>query len=144
MTHIYLNHIGGVMVNMFTSRAVDHELEPQSGQAKDYEIGICCFTAKHAALRRKSKDWLAQNQDNVSEWGDMSIHELLSQWASIIIIQLSMLVQYKADLVIISLKINLLSQCISWKMAELALNKNHSFTDFLQIMIDLLVFHIKQ
>jgi hypothetical protein len=22
-------------------------------------IGICCFTAKHAALRRKSKDWLA-------------------------------------------------------------------------------------
>ena len=25
------------------------------------------------ALRRKSKDWLARNQDNVSEWGDMSI-----------------------------------------------------------------------
>jgi len=22
----------------------------------------------HAALRRKSKDWLAQNQVNVSEW----------------------------------------------------------------------------
>ena len=29
------------------------------------------------ALRRKSKDWLARNQDNVSEWGDMSIHGLL-------------------------------------------------------------------
>jgi hypothetical protein len=29
-------------------------------------IGICCFSAKHAALRRKSKDWLARNQDNVS------------------------------------------------------------------------------
>jgi hypothetical protein len=29
-------------------------------------ICICCFFAKHAALRRKSKDWLAQNQDNVS------------------------------------------------------------------------------
>jgi len=41
------------------------------------KIGICCFFAKHAALRRKSKDWLAQNQDNVSEWGDMSICRLL-------------------------------------------------------------------
>jgi len=43
------------------------------GKTKDYKIGICCFSAKHAALRRKSKDWLAQNQDNVSEWSDMSI-----------------------------------------------------------------------
>ena len=34
--------------------------------------------AKHAALRRKDNDWLARNQDNVSEWGDMSIHELVS------------------------------------------------------------------
>jgi len=24
---------------------------------------ICCFTPKHTALRSKSKDWLAQNQD---------------------------------------------------------------------------------
>jgi len=43
------------------------------GQTKDYKIGICCFSAKHEALRRKSKDWLARNQDNVSEWGDMSV-----------------------------------------------------------------------
>jgi hypothetical protein len=35
------------------------------GQTKDYEIGICYFSAKQAALRRKSKDWLAQNRDNV-------------------------------------------------------------------------------
>jgi hypothetical protein len=35
-------------------------------------IGICCFSAKEAALRRKSKDWLARNQNNVSEWSDMS------------------------------------------------------------------------
>jgi uncharacterized membrane protein YfhO len=41
------------------------------GSTKDYEIGICCFSAKHAALKRKSKDWLAQNQDNVSECGDI-------------------------------------------------------------------------
>jgi hypothetical protein len=47
--------------------------EPRSGQTKDYKIGIYCFSAKHAALRRKSKDWLARNQDNVSEWCDMLI-----------------------------------------------------------------------
>jgi hypothetical protein len=62
------------MVSGVTSSAVDHGFEPRSGQAKDYEIGICCFSAKHAALRGKSKDWLAQNQVNVSEWDDMSIH----------------------------------------------------------------------
>ena len=48
--------------------AVDRGFEPRSGQTKDYEIGICCFSAKHAALRRKSKDWLAWNQDNVSQF----------------------------------------------------------------------------
>jgi len=33
----------------------------------------------HAAIRRKLKDWLARNHDNVSEWGDMSIRGLLVQ-----------------------------------------------------------------
>jgi len=33
----------------------------------------------HAALRSKNKDWLAWNQDNVSEWGDISIRGLLFQ-----------------------------------------------------------------
>jgi hypothetical protein len=61
--------IGGVMVSVLTLSAVDRGFEPWSGQTKDYKIGICCYLAKHAALRRKSKDWLAQNQDNVSEWG---------------------------------------------------------------------------
>ena len=28
--------------------------------------GICCFSAKHAAFRTKSKDWSAQSQNNVS------------------------------------------------------------------------------
>jgi hypothetical protein len=33
-------------------------------------IGICCFSVCNAPLRKKSKDWLAQsqNQDYVSEW----------------------------------------------------------------------------
>jgi hypothetical protein len=28
--------------------------EPRSGQTKDYKIGICCFSAKYAALRKKN------------------------------------------------------------------------------------------
>jgi hypothetical protein len=88
------------VVSMITSRDVDHGFEPRSGQTKDYKIGIFCFSAKHAALRRKSKDWLARNKDNVSEWGDMSINRLLFQWASTIKIQLSVLVYYKPDLII--------------------------------------------
>jgi hypothetical protein len=35
---------------------------------------------------------LIRNQDNVSEWGDMSIRGLLFQWASTIKIQLSVFV----------------------------------------------------
>jgi hypothetical protein len=58
---------------------VDRGFELGSGQTKDYKIGICCFSAKLAALGRKSKDLLARNQDNVSEWGDMSIRGLLFQ-----------------------------------------------------------------
>jgi len=57
------------MVNMFASSVVDCGLEPRSGKTKDYKIGICCFSCKHSALRRKSKDLLARNQDNVFEWG---------------------------------------------------------------------------
>jgi hypothetical protein len=30
-------------------------------------IGINCFSSKHTALMSKSKDWLAQNQDNVEQ-----------------------------------------------------------------------------
>ena len=49
----------------------------RSDQTKDYKTGICCFPAKHASLRSRSKDWMIRNQDNVSEWGNM-----LFQWAS--------------------------------------------------------------
>jgi hypothetical protein len=81
------------MFGVHASSAVDRGFESRSGQTKDYKIGICCFSAKHAALRRKSKDWLAQNQNNVSEWSDMSTLGLLFQCAaSTINIQLSMLV----------------------------------------------------
>jgi hypothetical protein len=56
--------MGGVLA----SSAIDRGFEPRTDKTKDFKIGICCFSAKHAALRRKSKDWLARNQNNVSEW----------------------------------------------------------------------------
>ena len=74
-----VNSIGGVMVSVLASSAVDHGLVPRLGQTKDYKIGICCFSAKHTALRRKSKDWSARNQNNVFEWSDMSTCGLLFQ-----------------------------------------------------------------
>ena len=80
------------MISVLASRAVYPGLQPPSSQTKDYRIGICCFSTKHTALRRKSKDWLAQDQDNVSEWGDMSTRGLLFQLASTIKIQLSVFV----------------------------------------------------
>ena len=49
------NRIGGVMVSVLASSAVDCGFEPRSGQTKDYEICICCFSDKHASLRRNSK-----------------------------------------------------------------------------------------
>ena len=67
------------MVSVLASSAIDHRFKPWLGQTKDYKIGICFFFAKHAALRRKIKDWLARNQNNVSEWSDMSICGLLFQ-----------------------------------------------------------------
>ena len=73
------NRIGGIMVSELASSLVDRGFEPRSGQTKDYNIGICSFSVKHAALRRKSKDWLARNQDNVSELDDMSISGMLFQ-----------------------------------------------------------------
>jgi hypothetical protein len=45
-----------------------------------FEIGICCFSAKDAILRNKSKEGFARNQDNVYEW-DMSTN--LFRWETV-------------------------------------------------------------
>jgi hypothetical protein len=50
------NRIGLIMVSVFAVGAVDYNFEPMLGQIKDYEIGIGSFSAKHPALRSKSKD----------------------------------------------------------------------------------------
>ena len=52
-------------------------------------------TGNHTTLRRKGKHLLAQNSDNVSEWKDMPTNRLLAQF--------SVFVEYKADIIIISL-----------------------------------------
>jgi hypothetical protein len=40
------------------------EVDRGTEQTKDYQFGICCFSAKHTALRKKSKDLLAQTRKN--------------------------------------------------------------------------------
>ena len=62
------------MVSVLVSNALDRGFDPWSGKTKDYTIGMCCFSVKRAGLRRKRNDWLARNQDNVSEWGDMYVY----------------------------------------------------------------------
>ena len=71
--------MGGIMNSVLASSAMDRVFEPRSCQTNDYEIDICCFSTKQASLRKRSKDWLAMNQGNVSEWADMSIRLLLIQ-----------------------------------------------------------------
>jgi hypothetical protein len=82
------------MVNVLVSSAVYRVFEPRSGQTKDYLIGVYCFSANHASLRRKTKDWLAQNKTNVLEWRDMPTSGLLFQYTST--------KSNKADMIIIS------------------------------------------
>ena len=43
------------MISVLALGAVDHGFKPRLGQTKDYNIDICYFSAKYAALRRKSR-----------------------------------------------------------------------------------------
>ena len=57
------------MVSVLVPSAVYRVFEPRSGQ-----------TAKNATLRRRSKDWFAWNENNVScPSGTVSIRELFLQ-----------------------------------------------------------------
>jgi hypothetical protein len=67
------------MVSVLASSMVDRGFEPRSYRTKVYTIGMCVFSAKDTSVRRKSKDWLARKQENVSECDDLSIHGLLFQ-----------------------------------------------------------------
>ena len=109
----------GVIVSVLDSSTVDRGFEPRLGQIKDFEIGICWFSAKHAPLRSKSKVWLARILDNV--WSDMSNCGLLFQWTSTIKIPLCVFVYYQAD-------ITFLSPWYRWSISYMAINNSHSLT----------------
>ena len=51
-----MNRSGGEMVRVLDSSVVDRRIGLRSGQPKDYEIDMPCFSAKHAALMRMSKN----------------------------------------------------------------------------------------
>jgi hypothetical protein len=50
------DQIGGVMVSVLVSSAVDHGLSPDQVKLKSI---FCCFSSKHTALRRKSQHRVA-------------------------------------------------------------------------------------
>ena len=78
------------MVSVLTLTWVDRGFEPRSWKTKDYKIGICCFSAEQAVLDKKSKDWLARNQNNVFGEFDMSTGNC--SFSESIKIQLSLLI----------------------------------------------------
>ena len=94
------HRIGGVMVSLLTLSVVDRGFQPWPGETKDYKT--CCFTAKHVPLKCNNKYGFGQNQDNESEWGDMSYSGQLFQRASTITTKLSVLIWYKANISTIS------------------------------------------
>jgi hypothetical protein len=58
-----LSRGGGVIVCLFVCSFIGGSSPDRV--KPDYKICISRFYANHAAIRRKSKDWLARNQDNV-------------------------------------------------------------------------------
>ena len=78
--------------------------ELRSRRIKDYIIGICIFSAKHAwsILISNSNDWLVRNHGDVSGWGNMSLWRSLFQYESTIKTQISVLIKYKTDIIITS------------------------------------------
>ena len=61
------------MVNVLAPSALDSGSNPGLVELKTIKL---ILVAKHAALRRKNKDWMAWYQDNVSEWTDCCFSEV--------------------------------------------------------------------
>ena len=103
------------MVSVLASSAVDRGFKSRWGQTKDYKIGICCFSTKHAALRSKSKDWLARNQEDYKVLCP-SVVTCLS--ANCCVIELACIkIQLRIlDLIIISLKVTCSGHDIAEKL----------------------------
>ena len=119
---------------VLASSVVDRGFEPWSGQSTD---SICCFSARHAALRKNWTIWLAQNQDNMSQWCYMSIRGLLFQWASTINNPTKRVVLVKSGPHHHLIENNLCSPWYSCKFAELVFNNNRSLTVLLKSLTPL-------
>ena len=90
------------MVRVLTSSAVDRRFD----QTKDYEVGFCCFSAKYSIKEKEKKRIgiiLMCPSVVTCLFADCCFSELTLNF------QLRVLVLYKADLIIMSLKINLFS-----------------------------------
>jgi hypothetical protein len=51
------------MVSVLASSGVDRVFQSRSGQTKVYKIGMCCISAKYAALRRKRQRLVAPESE---------------------------------------------------------------------------------
>ena len=85
------------MVSVLALSAVERGFEPHQ---RLYNWYLWLLRWTHV-LRSMSKDRLDRNRANVSEWSDMSTRKLFLS-GSTIQIHLSVLVQYKADVIMIS------------------------------------------
>ena len=124
---LYISHAfyqTASVVSVLASIVITRGFEPRSVQTRLLNWYLLLLHKSHSIKEKEQRFVMC----NVSVWGDMCIRGLLFQWASNIKIQQSVLVLYKADLIIISLKINLFSPWHSCKIVELALNNNHSLT----------------
>ena len=71
------NSIGGVLGSVLASSAVDLRSSP--GRIIPKTIKLVCVAFPLSTQQIKRKDWLARNQNNVSEWSIVSSCELLFQ-----------------------------------------------------------------
>ena len=116
LTSIYSNPIN-VTYNLFSREiasmmywlACSHQVwwilfELRSPRIKDYINGICIFSAKNewSILISNNNHWLVRNHGDVSEWGNMSVWRSLFHYESTIKTQISVLIKYKADIIITS------------------------------------------
>ena len=88
---------------------------------------------KHAALRCKSKDRLARNQDNVSEWSIMSTHGLLFECTRTMKIPQSVLFLYKVEIIIILVNLtcsrhDLAEKLLIWRWTKITHSHNFILT----------------
>ena len=74
------------MVGLLTSSAVDRGFESRSSQTKNYEIGMCCFSAKHTTVKTFGRSsalfetawvkstapfmvpWVRPNPEDMTKW----------------------------------------------------------------------------